>query len=119
MHGLHWHRESAVKHGLAPKRTGGCVILRATSMEDGTLQLECEDDGVGFPLAISTRGSGTALENTRTRVRLIYGPAAGLTLETPAGGGTRVRLRLPQDPRTAFVTPLQNASRTFLARLST
>ena len=56
------------------------------------LELEIEDHGVGFAAQRAKRGLG--LVAMRERAELLAG---SLTFETPAGGGTIVRLRIPKE----------------------
>jgi len=82
--------ENSIKHGLEPKLEGGSVRLSARAT-DGALQLDVEDDGLGFsPRA----GSGVGLTNLRERMTSIYGAKARLVVEELARG-TRVRMTIP------------------------
>jgi signal transduction histidine kinase len=58
----------------------------------GQLELEIEDRGSGFAAARTKRGLG--LVAMRERAELLGG---SLSFETPAGGGTTVRLRVPKE----------------------
>src|SRR4029453_7042662 len=82
--------ENSVKHGLEPKLEGGRVHLTARST-DGVLQLDVEDDGLGFPLHV---GGGVGLTNLRQRIASLYGDRGQLAVETLARG-TRVRMTIP------------------------
>ncbi len=84
--------ENAIKHGLEPKVAGGSVRLVARGA-DGALQLDVEDDGLGFS---PTSASGVGLSNLRDRLASLYGEQARLVIEEIAGG-TRVRLTIPQE----------------------
>jgi two-component system LytT family sensor kinase len=87
--------ENAVRHGLAPRREGGCVRISA-SIRGSSLQLEVADDGVGIPLEKEGRRKGVGLENVRARLDAIYGSASSVTIGAGAHGrGTSVRLILP------------------------
>ncbi|MEO1478420.1 MAG: ATP-binding protein, partial [Bacteroidota bacterium] len=92
--------ENALRHGLAPRTTGGTVTLRA-SVEDRRLRIEVADDGVGLPdgldpdSLVSDEASGVGLRNTDRRLRTRYGAAARLHVEAPENGGVRVRFALP------------------------
>ena len=82
--------ENSIKHGLEPKLEGGNVRLRARAA-DGALQLDVEDDGLGFsPRA----GTGVGLTNLRDRMTSLYGAKARLVVEELARG-TRVRMTIP------------------------
>jgi two-component sensor histidine kinase len=92
--------ENAIKHGLTPKIAGGTVSL-AITREGQDLSLVVEDDGVGYqPGARPSLGSGSALENCRERLRLMYGDRARLTIGDTPGGGTRVRMTIPEGAMT-------------------
>ncbi|HYM48055.1 MAG TPA: sensor histidine kinase [Burkholderiaceae bacterium] len=82
--------ENSIKHGLEPKLEGGSVHLIARTA-DGALQLDVEDDGMGFsPQA----GAGVGLANLRERMSSLYGGKARLVVEELARG-TRVRMTIP------------------------
>jgi sensor histidine kinase YesM len=85
--------ENAIRHGLEPKVDGGSVRLVARN-SGGVLQLDVEDDGLGFAPASA---SGVGLTNLRDRLRSLYGDRARLVIDELARG-TRVRLTIPQEP---------------------
>lgn len=112
--------ENAVKHGLPEGGGRGLDIRIACTAERGMLALTVEDDGKGMTpeetaalndklersganwqpeepgsTAASSTGGGIGLLNVQQRIRLYYGPACGLTVESEAGRGTRVTMRLP------------------------
>jgi len=82
--------ENSIKHGLEPKLEGGSVHLSARTA-DGTLQLDVEDDGLGFS---PHPGAGVGLANLRDRISSLYGARARLVIEELARG-TRVRMTIP------------------------
>ena len=82
--------ENSVKHGLEPKLEGGRVHLTARSTGDA-LQLDVEDDGLGFE---SDAGGGVGLANLRDRIASLYGERGQLVVE-PLARGTRVRMTIP------------------------
>ncbi len=82
--------ENSIKHGLEPKLEGGTVRLSAR-VADGALQLDVEDDGLGFS---SRASNGVGLTNLRERMASLYGEKARLAVEELASG-TRVRMTLP------------------------
>jgi two-component system sensor histidine kinase UhpB len=79
---------NVAKHAEA--RHAGVALTRA----DGSVQLSITDDGKGFDLA-ATRGKadGLGLVSIDERVRLLRG---SVQIETQHGGGTQVRVRIPQ-----------------------
>jgi sensor histidine kinase YesM len=87
--------ENSIKHGLEPKVEGGRIELRARR-EGDTLVLSVRDSGVGLNASAGTSGgSRFGLEQVRQRLATLYGSRAQLALESPAEGGTEVRLTLP------------------------
>lgn len=94
--------ENAVRHGLAPKEGPGHVTLTAT--DRGTdVEVSIEDDGVGADpehvrrvLDGQLRTDSVGLGNVDARLRQVYGPDAGLVVDTARGAGTRVAFRVPK-----------------------
>ena len=84
--------ENAIRHGIAPRASGGTVGIRAR--RDGEfLCLTVEDDGVG--MRSDAKRSGVGLTSTQERLRFTYGDAYRFAMHTPAGGGVAVDMRLP------------------------
>ena len=92
--------ENSIKHGLSSKIEGGSIYLRSR-MTDSKLIIEVEDDGVGMGSAnILERpsgfgGTGIGMANVAERLKVLYGEAARMTIDSHEGKGTLVRLRLP------------------------
>ena len=86
--------ENAVEHGLQPKPAGGMVTVKA-SKNAAQLCLRVCDDGVGLTSSTATR-EGVGLQNTRARLRELYGDDA--RLEMRDGDGTVVEITLPFRP---------------------
>jgi signal transduction histidine kinase len=93
--------ENAVKHGIAPLRPGGEVIVsgRLERSAVGALELSLivRDTGAGATAADLARGraAGVGLRNVERRLAVQHGPAASLTIESAPGQGTTVAIRLP------------------------
>jgi hypothetical protein len=97
--------ENALRHGIARRTDAGRLAVTARLAGDA-LELVIEDDGAGITPG-SARGEGHGLENTRERLRALYGERASLTVEAaaekaPVAGhgtgqrrGTVARLRIP------------------------
>ena len=95
--------ENAVLHGLEKSSAAGHLSISARRT-NGRLRISVIDDGPGTgPLDAAPRSEGgVGLSNTRSRLDLIYGSSASLTLERrpPPATGTTVTLELPvDDPR--------------------
>ncbi|MDT8068206.1 MAG: histidine kinase [Terriglobia bacterium] len=86
--------ENSIKHGISPKVDGGSIYLRSRIV-DGRLVIEVEDDGVGLAAAGDGGGTGIGLANVKERLKVLYGDAAWMELESREGNGTVVRLVLP------------------------
>ncbi|GAA1536124.1 two-component system LytT family sensor kinase [Microbacterium ginsengiterrae] len=94
--------ENAVRHGVEPGEGGGSI--RIESSDDGThTEITVEDDGVGMDpetlrtlLTTAVDGAHVGLRNVDTRLRQMYGSGGGLVVETNAGAGTLVRMRIPK-----------------------
>jgi LytS/YehU family sensor histidine kinase len=83
--------ENAVRHGIAPRASGGRIDISA-SMRQGRLIVEVLDDGLS---AADPIREGLGLSNTRARLEQLYGSDARLELGSAAEGGFRVRLTIP------------------------
>lgn len=81
--------ENAVKHGISAKQGRGRVCVRAERTLGG-LRIIVEDTGVGFERsrANSQSGAGVGIDNVRRRLKLCYGPAADLQIQSDADGAT-------------------------------
>jgi hypothetical protein len=86
--------ENALQHGIA-RRAGAGRVTIAALRENGALALSVTDDGAGLDGNGDFPADGIGLGNTRARLAELYGDAQALALEPIAGGGLRVRLRLP------------------------
>jgi DNA-binding LytR/AlgR family response regulator len=97
--------ENAIKRGLEPKMEGGTVTIRVRA-EAEVLQVEVEDDGLGFAPSGS---SGVGLTNLRDRLAALYDGRAALKIES-LSPGTRVRaslhLDIPGPPEHPMTTAL-------------
>lgn len=87
--------ENAVKHGIAHRRKGGTITIRARA-EVGHLVIEVHDRGAGELLAPPEPGSGIAMRTLREILRNRYGNDASLDLERQ-DDVTVARVRLPAD----------------------
>ena len=105
--------ENSIYHGLEMKLDHGLVTIR-TRMSGSVLLIEITDDGVGMPYETvervnrsfrnwqdtpvdrrNTRGSGIALANVNSRIKMMYGEDYGLYVYSTENYGTTVEIRLP------------------------
>jgi len=85
--------ENAVKHGVLPRATGGCVSI-GVAARGNKLQMRVEDDGPGLTRSSST-GTGVGLSNTATRLNELYGADSTLRVGRSSLGGVSVDIALP------------------------
>jgi signal transduction histidine kinase len=89
--------ENAVRHGLAPKRGGGTVRVRAAE-RDGFVRLEVSDDGIGDSGRRQDNEEGLGVRAVRERLKAHFGDQATTTVDTAPDAGFRVRLAFPAEP---------------------
>jgi len=92
--------ENAVKHGIAPTRAGGEVVVaaRVDHTSDGSqLIVVVRDSGQGATKLEMKRGraEGVGLANIERRLSAHYGGLASLSITTARGFGTTAEVRLP------------------------
>ena len=92
---------SRTRCGTASRRRTDAGRVVVTARRDGDmLELSVEDDGAGLTSAAGAaaaraRRAGHGLENTRERLRTLYGDRASLVVTAAAPQGTIARLRIP------------------------
>ena len=91
--GLQHLVENAIRHGIARDPDAGSLIVTAERVGD-LLEITVMDDGAGIdPDAPIPKGHG--IDNTRERLRALYGDAASLEIARRPEGGTIAVLRVP------------------------
>lgn len=98
--------ENAVYHGIKEKRGKGLIRVNACLTGDDVF-IEVYDNGAGMSssqlgtlkeeLALGCKDQGIGLCNVHRRLRLHYGPAYGLEINSVLGEGTRVWVKLPAE----------------------
>ena len=83
--------ENAIKHGISPLTGGGTIAIRALAANDG-IRVEVSDTGVGLR---GDLGSGVGLANVRSRLALLYGTRAALSLLRNQPTGVTAAITLP------------------------
>ena len=89
--------ENSIKHGLSSKIDGGSIFLRSR-MDGAQLIVEVEDDGVGMSAAALVKhqgGTGIGMANVAERLKVLYGDAANLAIQSNPDKGTLVRITMP------------------------
>ncbi|MDO4292450.1 MAG: sensor histidine kinase [Eubacteriales bacterium] len=94
--------ENAIHHGRTDDEEVLHIIIRLYR-DGGKTVLEVIDDGRGIPpdklmelqTSMDQSAEGYGLRNVNIRIRLQYGAACGVSLESEEGFGTRVRIELP------------------------
>ncbi|MFP1627937.1 sensor histidine kinase [Streptomyces sp. 5K101] len=95
--------ENAVKHGLEDSRHE-CRITIAAQDAGSEATVTIEDDGVGMDpdelrailAGERSTSSGIGLLNVDERLRQVYGDDYGLVIETAAGAGMKITIRIPK-----------------------
>jgi len=98
--------ENAIFHGLAPRGTGGSIIVDVRRTPEGSLRISIEDDGVGMSaeqvdMALTSNRANSrsfnkiGLKNVDERIKLTFGLSYGLTVDSKLGYGTLVEIILP------------------------
>ncbi len=97
--------ENAIYHGIKPKCGKGLIQITGRIWENDII-LEVIDDGVGISKEgldhifdrsrerENEKGSGVGVYNVHLRLKLYYGEAYGLSIESTEGVGTKVTMRL-------------------------
>jgi sensor histidine kinase YesM len=90
--------ENAIRHGIAPHRSAGYVMVGARRVDD-RLQLVVRDDGPGIngegEGGLATARLGIGLSNTRARLTRLYGADCELEVSNAPDGGLEARIVLP------------------------
>lgn len=87
--------ENAIKHGIAPRSSGGKIEIEA-HRSNGSLELTVADNGIGVPFNdVEHLTEGVGLSNTRRRLRHLYGKRHKFQLQNAEPGGLRINLTIP------------------------
>jgi two-component system LytT family sensor kinase len=94
--------ENAIKHGIAPKREGGHVSVRARrdappGDADGFLRMYVTDSGDDASRRVpdTTASPGVGMANIESRLRHYYGDAAAVSMTRAPSGETVVEVCVP------------------------
>jgi len=86
--------ENAIRHGIAPRSSAGCIEIRA-ERRDGMIELQVIDDGPGLQPGKQEFKEGIGLANTRARLQQLYGEEHRIEINDADEGGLAVKLSIP------------------------
>jgi signal transduction histidine kinase len=90
--------ENAIRHGVAPRLSGGRIEVTA-SREGPLLTLQVRDNGIGLPPGWDVeRHAGVGLSNLRSRLEQLYARRDLLCVGPAASGGVDVEVTIPMTP---------------------
>jgi two-component system, LytTR family, sensor kinase len=95
--------ENAIRHGIARRPDAGRLVIAARRDGD-TIELTVADDGAGIDTEL-VMPQGRGVENTRERLRALYGGRATLEIASRAAGGAIATLRTPYREMVAESNP--------------
>lgn len=104
--------ENAVRHGVEPKVEKGNVWVQVTAEDGNGMRITVRDDGCGMSREIleeqrkklqedfsledeNFRAQGIGVQNVAKRMRLFYGDACRISMESTPGEGTCVEIQIP------------------------
>lgn len=85
--------ENAVRHGVAPRKSGGKISI-STERKGEMLIIVVEDDGIGRISNWQTH-SGIGLTNTCARLRHLYGENHQFKIDQCEPNGTKITIAIP------------------------
>lgn len=88
--------ENAIKHGVLQSSEPDRKVIVRSAEQDSFWEVSVEDNGPGLDKKAVPRGEGThiGLENVRERLQHISGGT--LSIESEAGKGTKIIIRIPK-----------------------
>lgn len=97
--------ENVIYYGVEHMDGEGEIVVKGY-LRDGDVYVEVKDNGLGMPEEevsqllkdnhrVRKHGSGVGLINVHNRIRLCFGEAYGLEIESAPDEGTTVRIHLP------------------------
>ncbi len=98
--------ENAIFHGIEAKEEPGLIVVESSRMDEA-LFITVSDDGIGmdeqelkqlyqrFDNREYQSGKSIGIMNVQNRIRINFGGEYGLTVESEAGIGTSVTMKLP------------------------
>ena len=87
--------ENAIKHGIAPRASGGTISIKA-SIRESVLIVSVSDDGCGATRDEIDESAGLGLRLIDKTLRTQYEGLAQFSIETAPHEGFKVQLQIPQ-----------------------
>jgi LytS/YehU family sensor histidine kinase len=88
--------ENAVQHGIAPMDSGGLIETTVKRIGDN-LWMQVRDNGCGPSDALSSKGHGIGMQNTRERLAFFYPHTHEFAAAALATGGYEVTIQIPYE----------------------
>lgn len=90
--------ENAVKYGVEKVNRPVTILLKIV-VQETTIIIAVSDDGPGFEKSkdSTNHSTGLGLENIRSRIQLVYGKKASLSIHSKAYDNTIVTILLPKE----------------------
>jgi len=89
--------ENAIKHGIRKKENGEGTVKIYTSEDENSYMVTVSDDGVGFDLSQKPEDGHAHIGVNNTRKRLKRMVNGELLVESIAGQGTKITLKIPKE----------------------
>lgn len=91
--------ENSIRHGLSSKVDGGSIHIRS-SLTEGRLRIQVQDDGVGIPEGKLARlfEQGIGVSNVNERLKVLFGDDYKMWVDSRLGEGTSTVIEIPGQP---------------------
>jgi two-component system LytT family sensor kinase len=96
--------ENSIRHGLSSKVDGGVIHVRS-SVNEGRLRVQIEDNGVGIPEGKLARlfEQGIGVSNVNERLKVLFGDDYKMWIDSRLGEGTITGIEMPLQAGSATV----------------
>lgn len=86
--------ENGIKHGISSLKDGGHIRI-ATEVRDNTLKVQIRNSGT-YKNGVTSSHGGYGLQNTKRRLKLIYGTAASFQITNNGSDEVLTELKIPE-----------------------